>query len=1419
MVDKTNEMAYTSKQIKSSKWLLLLCAAGAAAVDAVIIAMLFIGGITAAAYFICPFILLALDVVYFVISLFFTNFRFKYSLAVWISYVILFTVGLAVGIGLILGGSGTVLTNFALIFWASVHAAAIFCAIIMALLASRVIKNFWVSLVITVLDLAACAAYIVYVLFSGFFGQGVQTRPLVYKYNADTQSYTVTDVLAGRSSQVYIPETFNGKPVTELSFGVLANSSVKEYVFETDVEFVNEEALQEERDLSGKSIHVSKDSANTLRNKLFGYARGDAKANSVALANAVVPEMLDEGEGYVSFTYDVQSFDACKGKVIPVYIGDLNGFNLDAYAAEFSYINHRDSADVGDMQWAYNNGGLILSDISADGKSLFTGSVTENTVAQVTFEKVYGVKVEAGNDTKYDVREKQPDFCYDTLNGNKLDCRYVTEKTAADLLSGIEARKGFELSWGSSASASAVTDLPATLKGLSGNDITLTPVWKLKAPSVKVSTGVEGNRFTYGDNVELASDVTIEAEGVTWKYEWTRETQVSSTLGTDSALMLVHPKVAESGNYSLGVIAGNDDITSLTADTVVNFQISIAKKVLDFSWLLQDFTYNAQEQGIPLHFNTEQVIGNDDLSYEAIFQGGARYDGLSKTVYVKDAGSYKLGVAIDGADSANYSVNPNIERTVYVAKCGVAVRWDGCNQNGYDSDFAFIYTGKELYPDARATGLLGDGELIGGENGKFYGGVRGGKINVGERYVAEAYTANTNYFFTNPTHEFSIIKKDIIVAPSKGAGLDKISAVYGNGVPKSTDYSVFFNGFVEGEDSRNAFKGEEQILFTREVIDANYAVGTYESGVVLSGWTADNYNIIYETSPVTITPRPIQVSWHGDFINSVTHTFRYDSTEKSVTATITNKVTRGNAVDDVDVVLGGTPSATAAGENYEVNVSSLTGADSANYTIAGELSTGYDILKANVTIKADNKTSVYGEEIAPSTAVVTGSIYNEEIAYSLSSPAEKSAVGSYDIVCSLTLENSNYEVTLVKGTYTVTRRPVNIQWNGTPTSIFNNSSKPVTAVSNDFITGDDVDFSITHSNETNAGSYTSKATLTGADAANYKIVSEDTYSFVINKAKVTVIAEDKTITYGDAAAELTARVEGDVYDDGISYTLAPVTNKNHGAYPITFATKRFSANYDCTFVNGTYTIEKLEVQIEWKNYSDLIYNGQGKFVTADITNKVGTDGVTLSVADGSEKNAGTYTARITGFGGGTVADNYKLPESGLTQEYTIQKVKLVYTVLPKQTTYGDSLNTDYELSRSGTVVMGEEKLIEVSYRKAEGLDVGTYDIVGTLVRSTPNYDVTVKNGTYTINKRVVSCTLSPTNSFVYDTAKKTVTVSFGNSVLEKDRQYMIIEGTLEATEVGDYEVTVTIGDEILKNYQFGKGASANTLSWKIRQAA
>lgn len=188
---------------------------------------------------------------------------------------------------------------------------------------------------------------------------------------------------------------------------------------------------------------------------------------------------------------------------------------------------------------------------------------------------------------------------------------------------------------------------------------------------------------------------------------------------------------------------------------------------------------------------------------------------------------------------------------------------------------------------------------------------------------------------------------------------------------------------------------------------------------------------------------------------------------------------------------------------------------------------------------------------------------------------------------------------------------------------------------------------------TNAGNYKVRFSVEGN--ANYTALSKEV-DLTIAKKKITVTADDKSKTYGETDPTLTWKLtEGTLVqgDELTGISVSRVTGEDATTYTITASQiNGANLNYDITFVDGTFTINKKAIGINWGN-TDFTYNGDPKLPTATATGVIGNDEIGLTV-DGGQINAGTgYTATVTGITGDK-AKNYQLP-ADVTTTFNIAK--------------------------------------------------------------------------------------------------------------------------------------------------------------------
>lgn len=279
----------------------------------------------------------------------------------------------------------------------------------------------------------------------------------------------------------------------------------------------------------------------------------------------------------------------------------------------------------------------------------------------------------------------------------------------------------------------------------------------------------------------------------------------------------------------------------------------------------------------------------------------------------------------------------------------------------------------------------------------------------------------------------------------------------------------------------------------------------------------------------------------------------------------------------------------------------------------------------------------------------------------------------------------------------------------------------------------------------NAGTYTATAKISND---NYTISSNDTKTFTIGQKALTVTAEDKTVTYGDSVP-YTATYNGLLdCDKGKLGTPNFTCNYNEvGTHSITVDGLE-NSNYAITYVNGTLTVNKRTVTLDWGTGNSFVYDGNAHTLNPAAKNVVNNDNLDLTVTITGENisgssaiNAGTYTATAS-----IANKNYVLAENNKSATFTITSRALTITANNHEIIYGSAPATNgYIISG---MIEGETPetaniggMVKLSTNYTQYGNVGEYDIIVDISGlSAPNYSFTANNGKLTVNKKELTVT-------------------------------------------------------------------------------
>lgn len=468
-------------------------------------------------------------------------------------------------------------------------------------------------------------------------------------------------------------------------------------------------------------------------------------------------------------------------------------------------------------------------------------------------------------------------------------------------------------------------------------------------------------------------------------------------------------------------------------------------------------------------------------------------------------------------------------------------------------------------------------------------------------------------------------------------------------------------------------------------------------------------------------------------VNISDNTVTYDGTAKTITATTTPA--------DLNLV-------------YTYNGSSTQPINAGTYTVVatiddatygGTASATLTINKVELTVTADNKSKTYGDANPSLTGAITGFVNSE---------TESVITGTASYTCAAT-----------------TTSPAE-----TPVAITTDVS--------------------------------------GMSATNYTFTAVNG-ELTINRAVLTVTADDKSKTYGDANPAFTGVITGYVNSEtetvitgSASYTCTADATTPVGSVDIVTDVTGMSAdNYSFSAVNGTLTIDKAQLTVTADNKT-RVYGAENPTFTSAITGMVNSE----SVADAC---SGTPEYTCTAIGTspvgtpvtitptiGTLAStNYSF--TFVDGELTITKAELTVAADNKTKAYGE-VNPTFTGTITGLANSETEAVItgSASYTCTadETTAVGTVDIVTDVTAmSADNYSFTGVNGTLTITKATATVTLG-TLTFIYDGNPKPVTATTTPDGLTVDVTYEGINGTVYAlsatapSAIGEYAVVATVNE-------------------------
>lgn len=226
---------------------------------------------------------------------------------------------------------------------------------------------------------------------------------------------------------------------------------------------------------------------------------------------------------------------------------------------------------------------------------------------------------------------------------------------------------------------------------------------------------------------------------------------------------------------------------------------------------------------------------------------------------------------------------------------------------------------------------------------------------------------------------------------------------------------------------------------------------------------------------------------------------------------------------------------------------------------------------------------------------------------------------------------------------------------------------------------DNVNWSHEIPQATNVGTYTVYYKI--VEGSNYTGTEVASVDVTISKRPVTVKATDASKTYGDTDPELTWTVTSgtELAGEKLTLIISRAAGEDAGTYAIAVGQPEgANENYDITFVNGTFTINKAALTVT-ANAVSKTYGEADPELTYKVEGLVNGDELTGQLERVAGENVGTYAIAL---GTLTAGDNYTITYTGA--DFTISKRDVTVTAKDQTITYGDAISNT-EITSDGLV--------------------------------------------------------------------------------------------------------------------------------------
>ena len=661
--------------------------------------------------------------------------------------------------------------------------------------------------------------------------------------------------------------------------------------------------------------------------------------------------------------------------------------------------------------------------------------------------------------------------------------------------------------------------------------------------------------------------------------------------------------------------------------------------------------------------------------------------------------------------------------------------------------------------------------------------------------------------------------------------------------------------------------------------------GTPYAGVTYKYiWTINKDNVFYKTEETTESSLTLQNLAAGEYLANVkivASMKNCGTVEKDFSADETLIVSRAdisgievtekiemtygdkskeieiNGLREGDVVTYGTDNTTFPLQNVDLSALDygehdyyvrVYRSDNYNPYTSGKITVTINKAEVSATVTPDDDTLTYGDNLPSLTVAINGDTYTiesgkYELHLGMTSITGDVAnnVGTYNIekvdisVLREKYPEKNYNITVeTVGTITINQAKLTVTVSLDKTELTYGEDSPIISYTFSGLKSSDKedDFTITKTElaeKLDAGTYTATAKVSGEKTKFYEI-TVNTVDFKVNKKPATItINEIKDIVYGDKVPDLSAKVDGVLDGDKLSYTLETdyTVGKKPGNYNVKVVFDKnaeANKNYAITATGTTFNIGTKALTIKLNN-TPTVAIGKTYTVEAEHLEKIGlvADDTVTGYVTITKDVAGTYNADAFDKSNIVVtnADCYVI-----SYEMSVEFVEVTFAI-----DFADVMLT-YDGQPHGVSVTktDDSKNYTITYGTTENdctlnsspayKNAGTYTIYFKVVDN-DTYAEHVGYVTLTINKKAVTVKVNDVTITYGDTPKfeYTVTGLVEGETLSGDADY-----SGAGTDAGDYEISVsglTASDNYNVSFVPGKltiNKKPATVTWNIAES-